>query len=127
MDEQGSCESESTTHMFWRSRVLTETHYDVMRCQGITRRSFLKFCSLTASVSVIIGVCGVIANRPVNNLPLSRSITPGTSAGSPENGRKVSDIELKCNGFGLFDSGRLWAFLIFVLTITGLSSSRSLA
>ena len=28
---------------------MTETFYDVMRRQGITRRSFLKFCSLTAS------------------------------------------------------------------------------
>lgn len=27
----------------------TETFYDVMRAQGITRRSFLKFCSLTAA------------------------------------------------------------------------------
>jgi len=29
--------------------MITETFYDVMRRQGITRRSFLKFCSLTAS------------------------------------------------------------------------------
>ncbi len=28
---------------------MTETFYDVMRRQGITRRSFLKFCSLTAA------------------------------------------------------------------------------
>ena len=28
---------------------MTETFYDVMRRQGITRRSLLKFCSLTAS------------------------------------------------------------------------------
>lgn len=28
---------------------MTETFYDVMRRQGITRRSFIKFCSLTAS------------------------------------------------------------------------------
>lgn len=28
---------------------MTETVYDVMRRQGITRRSFLKFCSLTAA------------------------------------------------------------------------------
>ncbi|MCG7937122.1 MAG: twin-arginine translocation signal domain-containing protein, partial [Candidatus Thiodiazotropha taylori] len=28
---------------------MTETFYQVMRRQGITRRSFLKFCSLTAS------------------------------------------------------------------------------
>ncbi len=28
---------------------MTETFYDVMRRQGITRRSFLKFCSLTAT------------------------------------------------------------------------------
>ena len=28
---------------------MTETFYDVMRQQGITRRSFLKFCSLTAA------------------------------------------------------------------------------
>lgn len=28
---------------------MTETYYDVMRRQGITRRSFLKFCSLTAA------------------------------------------------------------------------------
>ncbi|MCU7935317.1 MAG: nickel-dependent hydrogenase large subunit [Candidatus Thiodiazotropha sp. (ex Dulcina madagascariensis)] len=28
---------------------MTETFYDVMRRQGITHRSFLKFCSLTAS------------------------------------------------------------------------------
>ena len=28
---------------------MTETFYDVMRCQGITRRSFLKIGSLTAS------------------------------------------------------------------------------
>ena len=28
---------------------MTETFYDVMQRQGITRRSFLKFCSLTAS------------------------------------------------------------------------------
>jgi hydrogenase small subunit len=27
----------------------TETYYEVMRRQGITRRSFLKFCSLTAT------------------------------------------------------------------------------
>jgi hydrogenase small subunit len=29
--------------------AMTETFYDVMRRQGITRRSFLKFCSLTAA------------------------------------------------------------------------------
>jgi len=28
---------------------MSETFYDVMRRQGITRRSFLKYCSLTAS------------------------------------------------------------------------------
>ena len=28
---------------------MTETFYDVLRRQGITRRSFLKFCSLTAT------------------------------------------------------------------------------
>ncbi|MGZ8221492.1 MAG: twin-arginine translocation signal domain-containing protein, partial [Methylobacter sp.] len=28
---------------------MNETFYDVMRRQGITRRSFLKFCSLTAA------------------------------------------------------------------------------
>lgn len=28
---------------------MTETFYEVMRRQGITRRSFLKFCSLTAA------------------------------------------------------------------------------
>ena len=28
---------------------MTETFYDVMRRQGITRRSFMKFCSLTAA------------------------------------------------------------------------------
>jgi len=28
---------------------MIETFYDVMRRQGITRRSFLKFCSLTAA------------------------------------------------------------------------------
>ncbi len=28
---------------------MPETFYDVMRRQGITRRSFLKFCSLTAA------------------------------------------------------------------------------
>ncbi|MCW8950390.1 MAG: twin-arginine translocation signal domain-containing protein, partial [Sedimenticola sp.] len=28
---------------------MTETFYEVMRRQGITRRSFLKYCSLTAS------------------------------------------------------------------------------
>ncbi|MGZ5008790.1 MAG: hydrogenase small subunit, partial [Methylobacter sp.] len=28
---------------------MNETFYDVMRKQGITRRSFLKFCSLTAA------------------------------------------------------------------------------
>ena len=28
---------------------MTDTFYDVMRKQGITRRSFLKFCSLTAA------------------------------------------------------------------------------
>ncbi|MEL7116878.1 MAG: twin-arginine translocation signal domain-containing protein, partial [Pseudomonadota bacterium] len=27
----------------------TETFYDVMRAQGITRRSFMKYCALTAS------------------------------------------------------------------------------
>ena len=27
----------------------TETFYDVMRRQGITRRSFIKYCSLTAT------------------------------------------------------------------------------
>ena len=27
----------------------TETFYEVLRAQGITRRSFLKFCSLTAA------------------------------------------------------------------------------
>jgi hypothetical protein len=30
-------------------RMATETFYDVMRRQGITRRSFTKFCSLTAA------------------------------------------------------------------------------
>ena len=28
---------------------MTETFYEVMRRQGITRRSFLKYCSLTAA------------------------------------------------------------------------------
>jgi hydrogenase small subunit len=28
---------------------MTETFYDVLRRQGISRRSFLKFCSLTAT------------------------------------------------------------------------------
>src|SRR6266536_3150425 len=28
---------------------MTETFYDVLRRQGISRRSFLKFCSLTAA------------------------------------------------------------------------------
>ena len=28
---------------------MTETFYEVLRRQGITRRSFMKFCSLTAS------------------------------------------------------------------------------
>ncbi|MBS1134813.1 MAG: hypothetical protein H6R02_1954, partial [Burkholderiaceae bacterium] len=28
---------------------MLETSYEVMRRQGITRRSFLKFCSLTAA------------------------------------------------------------------------------
>ncbi len=28
---------------------MTETFYDVLRRQGITRRSFMKFCSLTAT------------------------------------------------------------------------------
>jgi hydrogenase small subunit len=28
---------------------VTETFYEVLRRQGITRRSFLKFCSLTAT------------------------------------------------------------------------------
>ena len=29
--------------------TMTETYYDLMRRQGISRRSFLKFCSLTAA------------------------------------------------------------------------------
>jgi len=29
--------------------AMTETFYDVLRRQGISRRSFLKFCSLTAA------------------------------------------------------------------------------
>ena len=32
-----------------RRGTMTETFYDVMRRQGISRRSFLKFCSLTAA------------------------------------------------------------------------------
>ena len=28
---------------------MTETFYEVMRRQGITRRSFMKYCSLTAA------------------------------------------------------------------------------
>ena len=28
---------------------MTETFYDVMRRQGVTRRSFLKFCSITTA------------------------------------------------------------------------------
>ncbi len=28
---------------------MTETFYEVLRRQGITRRSFMKFCSLTAT------------------------------------------------------------------------------
>ena len=33
---------------------MTETFYDVLRRQGISRRSFLKFCSLTAAS---LGLC----------------------------------------------------------------------
>lgn len=32
-----------------KEKRMTETFYEVMRRQGITRRSFLKYCSLTAS------------------------------------------------------------------------------
>ena len=32
-----------------KGRPMTETFYEVMRRQGITRRSYLKFCSLTAA------------------------------------------------------------------------------
>ncbi|WP_304405744.1 twin-arginine translocation signal domain-containing protein, partial [Turicimonas muris] len=28
---------------------MTETNYEMMRRQGVSRRSFLKFCSLTAA------------------------------------------------------------------------------
>src|SRR5208283_5857033 len=36
---------------------MIETYYDLMRRQGITRRSFLKFCSLTAA-SLGLGEAG---------------------------------------------------------------------
>ncbi|HEX6736605.1 MAG TPA: twin-arginine translocation signal domain-containing protein, partial [Azonexus sp.] len=36
-------------HNHNRGRNVTETFYEVLRRQGITRRSFLKFCSLTAT------------------------------------------------------------------------------
>ena len=39
---------------------MTETFYDVMRRQGITRRSFLKFCSLTAAA---MGLSPVYADK----------------------------------------------------------------
>lgn len=39
---------------------MTETFYDVMRRQGITRRSFLKLCSLTAAA---MGLSPVFAGK----------------------------------------------------------------
>ena len=42
---------------------MTETFYDVMRRQGITRRSYLKFCSLTAaSLGLAPGFAPTIAH-----------------------------------------------------------------
>ena len=48
---------------------MTETFYDVMRRQGITRRSFLKFCSLTASAlglgpAVVPRIAEAMENKP---------------------------------------------------------------
>ena len=48
---------------------MIETFYDVMRRQGITRRSYLKFCSLTAA-SLGLGpafapqIAHALANKP---------------------------------------------------------------
>ena len=48
---------------------MTETFYDVMRRQGITRRSFLKFCSLTAAAmglgpSFVPKIAYAMENKP---------------------------------------------------------------
>ena len=47
----------------------TETFYDVMRRQGITRRSFLKFCSLTAAT---LGLDPTFAAKIAHALETSR-------------------------------------------------------
>jgi hypothetical protein len=45
-----------------REWTMTETYYDLMRRQGISRRSFLKFCSLTAA-SLGLGDAGAPCRR----------------------------------------------------------------
>ncbi len=41
---------------------VTETFYDVIRRQGVTRRNFTKFCSLTAA-SMGLGATGAPMSR----------------------------------------------------------------